>query len=105
MKAPYSRYPRSSTLARAVSIAVLAGSAGLTIAAEENPEEIMVTGSRIRMTSGMATPVPVTTITVAELMEFEPENTITEQLDSLPQFMQTTSAQRGGVSPPGVSVK
>jgi outer membrane receptor protein involved in Fe transport len=97
MKAPYSRYPRSSTLARAVSIAVLAGSAGLTIAAEENPEEIMVTGSRIRMTSGMATPVPVTTITVAELMEFEPENTITEQLDSLPQFMQTTSAQRGGV--------
>lgn len=97
MKAPYSRYPRSSTLARAISIAVLAGSAGLTIAAEENPEEIMVTGSRIRMTSGMATPVPVTTITVAELMEFEPENTITEQLDSLPQFMQTTSAQRGGV--------
>jgi outer membrane receptor protein involved in Fe transport len=68
-----------------------------TQAAEENLEEIMVTGSRIRMTSGMQTPVPITTITTSELAQFEPENTIAEQLDQLPQFMQTGSAQRGGV--------
>lgn len=88
---------RLHSLAQAIGLATLVAASGLAGAAEERLEEIMVTGSRIRMTSGMQTPVPVTTITVSELAEFEPENTITEQLDSLPQFMQTTSAQRGGV--------
>jgi outer membrane receptor protein involved in Fe transport len=60
-------------------------------------EEVMVTGSRIRQTSGMVTPVPVTAVTVAELQAYKPEATISEQLDQLPQFFQTQSAQRGGV--------
>jgi iron complex outermembrane recepter protein len=59
-------------------------------------EEISVTGSRIRMTDGMATPVPVTAVTTAELQAFEPGGTIAEQLDALPQFFGTGSAQRGG---------
>ncbi|MDR0779614.1 MAG: hypothetical protein LBF16_02820, partial [Pseudomonadales bacterium] len=44
-------------------------------------EEIQVTGSRIRLTDGMATPTPVTSITPAELQLYEPGATITEQLD------------------------
>ena len=66
-------------------------------AAEEDLEEITVTGSRIRQTSGMTTPVPVTAITIGELQDFRPDSTLAEQLDQLPQFFQTQSAQRGGV--------
>ncbi len=60
-------------------------------------EEITVTGSRISRTSGMAAPVPVTAITIGELQDFRPDSTLAEQLDQLPQFFQTQSAQRGGV--------
>ncbi len=59
-------------------------------------EEISVTGSRIRVTDGMATPTPVTAITTNELTNFEPGATVAEQLDALPQFFGTQSAQRGG---------
>lgn len=59
-------------------------------------EEITVTGSRIRMTDGMAEPTPVTSVTVQELANFEPGGTIAEQLDALPQFFATGTAQRGG---------
>jgi iron complex outermembrane recepter protein len=58
-------------------------------------EEIQVTGSRIRSTDGMATPTPVTSVTVDELATFEPGGTIAEQLDALPQFFSTATAQRG----------
>ena len=59
-------------------------------------EEITVTGSRIRVTDGMAEPTPVTAITTGELTNFEPGGTVAEQLDALPQFFGTQSAQRGG---------
>jgi iron complex outermembrane recepter protein len=59
-------------------------------------DEITVTGSRIRRTDGMAEPVPVTTLTPEELQLFEPGSTVAEQLDALPQFFLTTTAQRGG---------
>jgi iron complex outermembrane receptor protein len=58
-------------------------------------EEITVTGTRIRVTDGMATPTPVTTITPDELTNFEPGGTVAEQLDALPQFFGTATAQRG----------
>ena len=61
-------------------------------------EEITVTGTRIRVTDGMAEPVPVTSLTVKELSTFEPGTTIAEQLDALPQFFQTQTAQRGGAA-------
>lgn len=63
---------------------------------DDGLEEIMVTGSRIRATDGMAEPTPVTTMTPLELQAFEPGGTIAEQLDALPQFFATGTAQRGG---------
>lgn len=61
-------------------------------------EEISVTGTRIRTTDGMATPTPVTSLTTVELMNFEPGGTVAEQLDALPQFFATGTAQRGGAT-------
>ena len=61
-------------------------------------EEITITGSRIRYTDGMATPTPVTALTPAELASFEPGATVAEQLDALPQFFSTDTAQRGGLA-------
>ena len=52
-------------------------------------EEVRVTGARIRMTDGMATSVPVTSLTVDDLATFEPGGTVAEQLDALPQFFGT----------------
>ena len=59
-------------------------------------EEIVVTGSRVRQTTGMAEPTPVTVMTMTELNELNPGSTIAEQLDELPQFFATPTAQRGG---------
>lgn len=52
-------------------------------------EEIAITGTRIRNTSGFSTPVPVTAITPAELANFEPGGTVSSQLANLPQFFET----------------
>ena len=82
-------------LASAVGL-VLAGSGAAQAPSDGSPEEITVTGTRIRATDGMAEPVPVTTLTTEELAVFEPGSTVAEQLDALPQFFQTTTAQRGG---------
>jgi len=81
-------------LASAVSAVLAAGGAGAVFAQEV--EEISVTGTRIRVTSGMSTPTPVTAMTVTELQSFQPASTVAEQLDTLPQFFQTQTAQRGG---------
>jgi outer membrane receptor protein involved in Fe transport len=59
-------------------------------------EEIQITGTRIRQTNGMVTPVPITTMTTQELSSFQPGGTIAEQLDALPQFFGNNTAQRGG---------
>jgi iron complex outermembrane receptor protein len=85
-----------SSLASAIAIVLAGGTAAQTPPASESLEEITVTGTRIRATDGMAEPVPVTTMTVEELALFEPGSTIAEQLDALPQFFQTSTAQRGG---------
>ncbi|HWK54411.1 MAG TPA: TonB-dependent receptor plug domain-containing protein, partial [Hyphomicrobiales bacterium] len=61
-----------------------------------NLEEIQVTGSRVRLVDGMTAPTPVTAITTSELKDFNPGTTVAAQLDSLPQFFDTPSAQRGG---------
>jgi len=84
-----------STLAGAIALSLAGGGAAQT-PGETALEEITVTGTRIRATDGMAEPVPVTTMTVQELALFEPGSTIAEQLDALPQFFQTSTAQRGG---------
>src|SRR4026208_1191554 len=85
----------SSSLAGAPALLLAGGTAAQT-PADAALEEITVTGTRIRATDGMAEPVPVTTLTVQELALFEPGGTIAEQLDALPQFFLTSTAQRGG---------
>ncbi|MDR2212250.1 MAG: TonB-dependent receptor [Pseudomonadales bacterium] len=57
-------------------------------------EEITVTGTRIRQTDGMVTPVPVTSVSTQELASFNPGGTISQQLDSLPQFFGNSTLQR-----------
>ncbi|MES2604199.1 MAG: TonB-dependent receptor plug domain-containing protein [Pseudomonadota bacterium] len=88
--------------AKALALSVSAIVAGLAIApavyAQDEIEEIQVTGSRVRVTDGMAEPTPVTAITATELSNFDPGGTVAEQLDSLPQFFGTQTAQRGGGS-------
>ncbi|HEX7082264.1 MAG TPA: TonB-dependent receptor [Gammaproteobacteria bacterium] len=56
-------------------------------------EEITVTGSRIRQTDNMVSPVPVTAIDPAELTSFDPGGTVAEQLELLPQFFNNLSTQ------------
>jgi outer membrane receptor protein involved in Fe transport len=63
---------------------------------QEEAEEITVTGSRIQRETGFTTAVPLTAVTVEDLENLKPGATIADQLDQLPQFFQTQSAQRGG---------
>ncbi len=58
-------------------------------------EEIQVTGTRVRLADGMSAPTPVTTLTTDELRNFDPGSTLAAQLDDLPQFFDTNTAQRG----------
>jgi len=88
-----------SLLATAIA-AVFSGMAGNAVLAQAPAtgnavEEVMVTGTRIRQTDGMVSPVPVTVMTKTELANYEPGGTIAEQLDGLPQFFNTATAQRG----------
>jgi len=66
-------------------------------AADDQPsvQEVTVTGTRIRQQTGMNTPVPVTTHNTSDLAAFKPGASIGDQLDKLPQLVQTESAQRG----------
>jgi iron complex outermembrane recepter protein len=57
-------------------------------------QEVTITGSRIRLQTGMNTPVPVTTLSTADLTALKPGASIGDQLDKLPQLFQTESAQR-----------
>jgi len=93
--------PRLSRLCVAVTIALAGTQAGISFAqaplqTQEQPEEITVTGSRIQRDTTFATAVPVTAVTTADLASFKPGATMADQLDQLPQFFQTQSAQRGG---------
>ncbi|MDR0779787.1 MAG: TonB-dependent receptor [Pseudomonadales bacterium] len=85
----------------AASAALLTPRAGAQNASPQ-VEEISVTGSRIALTSGMETPVPVTSLTTVELFNQAPGNTISQQLDVLPQFFNNGSPQRGDGGNPSV---
>jgi outer membrane receptor protein involved in Fe transport len=83
---------RKSLLAASISSAISYG-----VAAQDQGvvEEITVTGSRVRVTQGMAEPTPVTVVTQDELEAFNAGATTVEQLAQLPQFFNTFSSQRG----------
>jgi iron complex outermembrane receptor protein len=87
---------RRTALSSAILAAIAAAGTERVAAQEAVIEEITVTGTRVRRTDGMAEPTPVTTLTPAELSTFEPGSTVAEQLDALPQFFTTGTAQRGG---------
>src|SRR5688572_33123902 len=76
-----------TTLALAITSTLCMSPAAL--AQDEELEEIQITGTRVRVTDGMATPTPVTSLTPVDLLNFEPGGTISEQLDALPQFFST----------------
>ena len=76
----------------AVAIALSSGWGGVVLA-QGTIDEITVTGSRIRQSTGMVTPVPVTAVTVTELSDVNPGGTIADQLGALPQFFGNRSAQ------------
>lgn len=100
MKTPRSVMSRKKLYLAVASLLVAGIAAPISMAAEveEELEEIQVTGSRIRATTSMTTPTPVTSITQTELKSLNPAATMAEQLDQLPQFFNTGTAQRGGTT-------
>ncbi len=84
----------------AATAAVLAGSTHQVYAqaAADEVEEVLVTGSRIRQTSGFTTPTPVTAVSVTEMFNFEPGNNIARQLNALPQFFGNVSTQNAATA-------
>ncbi len=82
-----------SALTAAVSVVVAMPGYAQQDAGTPELEEINVTGSRIRQTSGFTTPVPVTTMTPVELFDMAPGSSVAEQLDALPQFFGNTSIE------------
>ncbi|MEY3661189.1 MAG: hypothetical protein RLZZ169_2015, partial [Pseudomonadota bacterium] len=87
---------KASTLACSIAAGLLLSSPGHAQQAAAEVEEIAITGTRIRNTDGMVTPTPVTAVTTAEMRSFDPSGPVSEQLDMLPQFLNTQTAQRGG---------
>lgn len=77
----------SSPRALAQDAAQSAGRSGNAV------EEVVVTGSRVRQSSGMLSPTPVTAVTTDELTNFDPGGTVADQLNGLPQFFGNRSAQ------------
>jgi outer membrane receptor protein involved in Fe transport len=80
-------------LALAVSTATALFAAPFNTAiAQEELEEVTVTGSRIARDVGFTSPVPVTALTRDELNMFEPGLGVSEQLENLPQFFNNVSS-------------
>ncbi|HEX6993261.1 MAG TPA: TonB-dependent receptor [Gammaproteobacteria bacterium] len=93
---PMGRGPRTGLLLSGVAAAVSALVNAPVQAQNDTVEEVVVTGSRIQR-SGFTTAVPVTSLEVqTELRDIDPTNTLAEQLEKLPQFYLTPTAQEGG---------
>jgi iron complex outermembrane recepter protein len=90
-------------IAAAVALALAGVQAGY--AAEDQLEEVQVTGSRITLAPGMVTPTPVTSVT-AEDMEFLGPNQIIDSLNALPVFRNNSNANQslGGQNSGGANV-
>src|SRR5690606_36393388 len=70
---------RSKNMCLSQKVLVTAMAAALipgAYAQDDGLEEIQVTGSRIRNTTSMTTPTPVTAITTDELVNFNPASTM-----------------------------
>ncbi len=94
----FANHRRANVSAVALSVASALVSAHAVAQDTSLLQEVQVTGTRIRATDGMVQPTPVTSVTTAEMTDFEPGTSISEQLDNLPQFLNTQTAQRGGAT-------
>ena len=83
------------TLAIAISTITTLTGAGLAQAQEEL-EEITITGSRIARDVGFESPVPVTALNADELSMFAPGLGVSEQLENLPQYFGNISSDNIG---------
>lgn len=82
----------SRTLISTALAAAIASITGAAYAQDDNElEEVVITGSRIRMT-GMDTPTPVTAMEASELATMAPGNMI-DSLSQLPQFLNNATPQ------------
>ena len=90
-------------IAAAVAMALASAQAGF--AAEEELEEIQVTGSRIVLAPGMSTPTPVTSITAEDMESLGPTQII-DSLSALPVFRNNSTANGslGGQNSGGANV-
>ena len=93
---------RSGEIAIAVAIALAAAQLAN---AQDELQEVTVTGSRISQANGMTTPTPVTAVSVDELKQMSP-GSIVESLSQLPQFFGNQSADQvnGGQNSGGSNV-
>ncbi|MDR2212248.1 MAG: TonB-dependent receptor plug domain-containing protein [Pseudomonadales bacterium] len=82
----------------ALTIAALLYGEGVFAQQQQDVEQITVTGSRIQRDVGFTSPVPVTSVETAQLIEYAPNGTITESLSSLPQFFSNTSPRNANGS-------
>ncbi|MBO9575374.1 MAG: TonB-dependent receptor [Sphingobium sp.] len=86
---------RRSILASASLIGLMASVPGFaqdTPAAEDEAAAIVVTGTRLQLSPGMSTPVPVTSVQADEIKSMAP-NTLVEGLSQLPQFYGNGTSQ------------
>jgi outer membrane receptor protein involved in Fe transport len=86
---------RAGSMVSVSTLSVLSAAPAFSADEALEPVEVVITGSRIRQTSGMTTPVPVTSVSSADLVKNNPGAALADQLDKLPQLFQTESAQRG----------
>src|SRR6478735_11806029 len=95
--------PVHGRVAAAVAFAIAMSTTAWS--AEEQLEEVQVTGSRIVLSPGMTTPTPVTSVT-AEDMESLGPNQIIDSLSALPVFRNNSNANQslGGQNSGGANV-
>lgn len=88
------RYRKKSLACSIAAICTISVFNHTASAQQDTLEEITVTGSRIRQTDNMVSPIPVTSIQPSELTSFDPGGTVAEQLEVLPQFFGNLSTQQ-----------
>jgi iron complex outermembrane receptor protein len=83
----------------------LAAPGALAQTVDQGLEEVQITGSRIKLSPGMYTPTPVTSVTQDELIKMAPTSVI-DSLSALPQFFGNSTYQQalGGQFPSGAEV-
>ena len=80
----------------ALSISALTAMVSGALYAQEEIEQITVTGSRIQRDVGFQSPVPVTALNQEELSMFAPGLGVSEQLENLPQYFGNISSDNIG---------